>query len=98
VAQQEEHAVGVERLLEEVVRARLGGLDRGLDRAVAAHHHHERRRVGLPQALERVEAVHAGHLHVHEHEVRTEPLVLGEPLGGARRDAHLVALVLEELA
>ena len=35
VAQRDEDAVGVERLLEDVVRAELRRLDRGLDRARA---------------------------------------------------------------
>jgi hypothetical protein len=98
VPEEQEHTVGVERLLEEVVRAGLRRLDGRLDRAVPAHHHDQCGRVGLTQAAERVEAVHAGHLHVHEDEVRPEPLVLGEPFRSAGRDAHVVALVLEQLA
>jgi hypothetical protein len=98
VPQQQEHAVGVERLLEEVIGTRLGGLHRRLDGAVAGDHHDDGVRVELLELAQRVEPVEARHLDVHEHEVRPEPLVLGEPLGRARRGAHVIPFVLQQLA
>jgi hypothetical protein len=98
VLEEEEHAVGVERLLEEVVGAGLGGFDGRLDRAVAGDHDDRGARVELAQAPEGVEAVHPGHLDVEEDEVRAEAVVLRDAFGGARGGADLVAFVLEELA
>ena len=54
--------------------------------------------VDLLDAPERLEPVHPGHLHVHEHEVRTPLLVLGDPVGRVADRVHLVALELEQLA
>ncbi len=59
VPQRDQQAVGVERLLQEVEGAALGRLHRRGDGAVPRDHHHERRRVLLPQAGERLEAVDA---------------------------------------
>ena len=65
----EQHLFERERLLDEVVRAELGGLHGGLDRAVPGDHHDDR--VG-PDALElgeRLEPVHALHPDVEDGEV-----------------------------
>ena len=74
-----------ERLLDEVVGAELGGLDRGLDGAVAGDHHHR----GLgPEPLDlgqRLEAVDARHPDVEEDEVGR---VLLEARQGLRRRAR----------
>ena len=77
-----ENAIGVERLLEDVVRAELRRLDRGLDGGVAADHHDDRRRIDLANALERLEPVDAAHLHVHEDQIRMPLLVLGDRVDG----------------
>ena len=97
VAQHQEDAVGVERLLQEVVGAAARGLHGGLDGAVAADHHHQRGGVQLADAGERLQPVHPRHLHVHEREVGLELGVEGERLARARRGADLVVLVLQEL-
>jgi hypothetical protein len=65
---------------------------------VAADHHHRRRWVDLLDTPQPFEAIHPGHLHVHEHEVRTPLLVLGNAVGRVACRANLVALELEELA
>jgi hypothetical protein len=80
VAQQHQDAVGVERLLEDVVGAELGRLDGRLDRRVPADHDDGRSRVVLAEQLQRLEPVHAGHLDVEEDEVRLELLVQHDPL------------------
>jgi hypothetical protein len=81
--------IGVERLLEDVVRAVLCRLDGGLDRRVAADHDDDGARILLPQLLKRLEAVDPRHLHVHEDEVRLESRILGEAIDRIRDGAHL---------
>ena len=95
VAQTHQHALAGERLLDEVERALLGGLDRGADRAVAGDDDDRQRLVHGAQPVEHLEAVHAGHLDVEQHEIGR--LALGERqafLAGRGAD-ELVALVLE---
>ena len=98
VAQRHENAIGIQRLLENVVGAELRGFDGILNRRVPTDHDDDRRRITPAQSLQRFETVHAGHLHVHEDELRLPGLVRGQRLGAARRDAHLVAFELEQLA
>jgi hypothetical protein len=98
VPQQHEDAVGIEWLLENVVRAQLRGLDGSLNRGVSADHHDLCRWVDLLDAAQSLEAVHARHLHVHEHEVRPPLLVFGDAIRGVAGGADLVALELQELA
>ena len=98
IAQREENAIRVERLLENVVGAVLCRFDGGLDGRVTTDHHHDGAGVLLLQLAQRLEPVDARHLHVHEDEVRPEPRVLGEPVDRVRDGAHLVALELEKLA
>jgi hypothetical protein len=97
VPQRDENAVGVERLLEEVVRSELRGLDRGLNRSVPADHHDHRVGIAVPQPLERFEPVDACHLHIHEHEVRTKAIVFRDRINGVARRLDLIPLVLEKL-
>ncbi len=98
IAQQHQHAIGVERLLEDVVRAELRGFHRRLDRGVAADHHHRGGGISLPQALEHLEPVEPRHLHVEEDQLRTEAVVLRDAFGAAARGLHLEALIFEQLA
>ena len=98
VLERQQDAVRVERLLEEVVGAELGRLDRGGDGPVAGDHHDQGLRVGLAQLRQDRQPVHPRHLHVEQDEVRLE---LGEGVqrlgpGAGQRDR--VALVLEQLA
>ena len=93
----EQEAVGVERLLQEVERPALGGLDRGGDRAVPRDHHDLRPGIEIAEAGERLEAVEAGHLHVEEDEVRPELGVDRDRLAAGGGDPDLQVLVLEHL-
>ena len=97
VADGEQHAVGVERLLEEVVGAELGGLDRRLDRAVTRDHDDDRVRVLLAQLLQHLEPVESRHLDVEQHQVRPALAVEAERLVAGAGLQHLVALVVEQL-
>src|SRR5439155_1630422 len=97
VAQREQDAVRVERLLEEIVGAELGRFDGGLDGAVARDHHDLRARVELAQLAQRLEAVHALHLDVEQHEVGPELGVEAQRLGAGGARAHFEVLVLEQL-
>ncbi len=98
VAQRDEHAVGVERLLEKVVGAELGRFDRRLHGAVPADHDDDGRGIHLADALERLEPIDARHLHVEEDEVRAPLLERAQRIHGIAHRLHLVPLVLEELA
>src|SRR5258706_5349594 len=84
-----------ERLLDEVVGAELGGLDRGLDGAVAGDHHHRELR---PQPLhlgQGVEAVDARHPDVEEDDVRRVVLQARERLLARAHRGDPVSLVFE---
>ncbi len=96
--QREEDAVGIQRLLDEVERAELRRLHRGLDGAVAGDHDHLCRRVGLPQLGQGLEAVHPRHLHIEHHEMRMELAIGLEGRLAAVHGMHVHALVLEDLA
>jgi hypothetical protein len=49
--ERQEEAIGADRLLEEVVRAEPGRLDRDLDRALSAHHEHRSLDLHVAQGL-----------------------------------------------
>src|ERR1043166_6732496 len=97
VAQREEDAVRVERLLQKVVGAQLGRFDGGLDGAVARDHHDLGARVELAQLAQRLEPVHALHLHVEQHEVGPELGVEAQRLGAGDAPPHVRVPVLEQL-
>ena len=97
VAQRDENAVGVERLLENVVCAQLRGFDGGLNRRVSADHDDDRARIALLDLLERLDAVDAGHLHIEEDEIRPLLGVFRQTVHGISDRAHLVTLELEQL-
>jgi hypothetical protein len=65
---------------------------------VAADHHDDGGGVELAQAFQRLDAVDPRHLHIHEDQVRLPLPVLRDAVGGAADAAHLVTLVLEQLA
>src|SRR5688500_3811986 len=94
VADRDENPVRVERLLHDVVRAELGRFDGRLDRGVTADHYDRNRVVLLAHPLERLEAVHAGHLHVEENEMRLPLRERGQPVGRVGFRADLVTVVL----
>ena len=86
-----------DRLFQEVERADLGGVDRGLDRAVPGHHHHRHRQqsVARPLAQQR-HAVGVGHPDVEQHERRLRALAIGARFAGVLRRGHAIAFVLED--
>ena len=95
VAEADEHALARERLLDEIERALFRRFDGGADRSVARHDDDRERVVDVAQPLEDLDAIHAGHLHVEQHEIGS--FALGEResfLAGGGAD-HVVALVLE---
>src|SRR5688572_9912244 len=98
IAKENENAIGVERLLEDVVGAELCGFDRGLDGCVTADHHDTGGRVDLADALQTLEAIHARNLHVEEDEMRAPFLERRNARGRAGLRANFVTLVLQELA
>src|SRR5882762_11720404 len=64
-------AIGLERLLNEVVGTLLDGRDRGLDIAVAGDHHHRQLGMLLLDGIEELEAVEPAALQpdVEKHEI-----------------------------
>jgi hypothetical protein len=57
-------------LFEELHRADAGGLDGGVDGAVAGHHHHRHGELAVGRPfLEQADAVGVGHPDVEQHEV-----------------------------
>ena len=96
VANGDQHPLGGQRLLDEIEGARLGRLDRGADGPVPGDDHDRQRLVRSPDALQRVEPVHAGHLDIQEHEVRRLALGDGDAVGTARSLEHFESLVLQD--
>ena len=97
VTNREEQPVGVERLLQEIERATLCGLDGRGDGSVTGDHDDLRRPVEIVEARERFEAVEPGHLHVEEDQMGMELRVERDGLAAGRRDPDLEILVLEDL-
>ena len=98
VAQRDEHLFGRERLLDEIERPFFRRFDGGTDCAVAGDDHHRKSFVHRPETVEHLEAVHARHLHVEQHEVRRFAFREREAfLAGGRAD-EIVAFVLEHHA
>jgi hypothetical protein len=98
VPQSDENPIGVQRLLEDVVRAPLRRFHSGLDCRMPADHDDDRGRVDFAQPFQSFEAVDPGHLHVEENQMWPEALVLGDAVGRVVRRANLVALELEQLS
>ena len=96
VADRDEDALAGERLLDEVECASLRRLDGGADGAVAGDDHDGQRLVGAPHALQRLEAVHAGHLDVEKDQVGRVAFGERHAFRSARGLDDLVALVLED--
>ena len=97
IAQQHKNAIGVERLLHDVVGASLRRLDGSGERGMSTDHHDECPRVLRAQPAQHVEAIHASHLHVTEHEVRPKPVVFRKPIMPIGDRTNLVSFVLEQL-
>jgi hypothetical protein len=87
-----------DRLLEEIVGADAGCLDRGIDRAVTGHHHHRHGEQSRARPLlQQRDAGGIRHPDVEQHQVGTR--LAAERARGRRvlGEAHLVALVGEDL-
>jgi len=95
VLDRDQELVARERLLDEVMRAALGRLDRGVDRRVARHHDDDRLGLGRPELGQDLEARLARHHDVQEDHVDVVLDELGEPGGGAACNLDRVALQLE---
>ena len=74
----EQHRLG-ERLLDETGRALVARLERVLRGAVARHHHDRHAGLRGLDPLEHLEAVHAGHLDVEEHQIGRVAIDQREP-------------------
>ena len=85
--------------LEDVVKgAELGGLDGRFGAAVGGHDDHRQVGHARAHALHGLNAVDAGHAHVHDHQVRGLARHLGHAGLAALRGAHLVPVGLHDLA
>jgi hypothetical protein len=84
-------------LFEELHRADAGGLDGGVDGAVAGHHHHRHGElaVGGP-FLEQADAVGVGHPDVEQHEVGAGGVAGGPGGGGVFGEDDVVPLVAQD--
>jgi hypothetical protein len=91
-------AVGLERLLDEIVGASLYCRDGGFDVAVAGNHHHRHFRVLLLDGIEQLQAVEPAPLEpdVEEQQVGTARLDLVQRGIAVARRAGGVAFVLEQ--
>ena len=94
-ARDEQGLLERERLLDEVVGAELGRLDRGLDGAVAGDHDHRGLRAHALDLGQGLEAVDAGHPDVEEDEVGRLLLQPGDRLLARAHRGDSIALVLE---
>ncbi len=97
-ARDHDEAVGIERLLDEVVGATLDRRHRGFDRAMAGDHHHGHVGIfGLDHVEER-QSVEAAALepNVEQHEMRPARLDRRDRLVRVLRGADGVAFVLED--
>jgi hypothetical protein len=97
VPHRDQQPVRIERFLQEVERAALGGVDCRSDRAVPRDHDDDRVGVDVAQPGERLQPVQSGHLHVEKHEMRAVFAVGADPFPAGGRDLHVHALVFEDL-
>ena len=95
VADRDQHALALERLLDEIERAEPRRLDRGRDVGVAGDHDDRRDLDEVPQLLQHFEAVHARHLDVEEHQVGRLALDQLDAFLAGGRLHHVVAVVFE---
>ena len=95
VADRDQHALALERLLDEIKRAEPRRFDRGGDVGVAGDDDDRRDLDEVPQLLQHFEAVHARHLDVEEHQVGRLALDQLDAFLAGRRQHHVVAVVLE---
>ena len=82
------------RFFQEVGGAELGGLDGGIDGAVAGHHHHRHGELAAARPfLQQRHAVGVGHPDVEQDQIRTAQCAKGTRRLGVFRQVHVIALV-----
>ena len=96
VAQRDDHALGAERLVEEVHGARLDGLDGRRGGPMARNHDDREALVECMELPQHLHPIHPGHLDVEEHGVRPLRLHGGESVLSAGGAEELIVLVLED--
>ena len=97
VSKGHQQPIGIERLLEEVERTPLGGLDGGGDGPMTGDHHDGDPRIGSLQTGQDLEPIETGHLHIKHDDMRPELLKQRQPLAARSRRANVHAFVLEHL-
>ena len=98
IADGDEDALALERLLEKVGGAAPRALDGGGDVAVARDHQNRRRSLARDDPVQGLEAVHPGHLDVEQHGRGRGAVEIGKRRAAVSHRRHLVALVLEDHA
>ena len=90
--------VGIDRLRDVVEGAFLQGLDCGVHGGEGRDHDDNDVLACLPDALQELNAVHAGHLDIHKHDVPGACLQLPQCGGGAFRGVNAEAVLPEPFA
>ena len=86
------------RFFQEVGRAEPGGLDGGIDGAMAGHHHHRHGELAAARPfLEQGHAVGVGHPDVEQDQIRAPMRTEGARRLGIFRQVHVIAFVGEDL-
>ena len=91
------HLIQVEGLRHVVVRARSQALHAIGDRVTRGEEQDRQLRVASAQALQRLQAIHARHLHVEDHDVRVEARRLRQRIQPVLRRGRLPALMAQGL-
>src|SRR5688572_32768484 len=97
VPEDEQDTIRIERFFEEIVSATPGRFDGGFDGAMSADHDDHRMWIDFADLAERLEAVHARHLDVHERQIGEELPEDRDCFRTTRRGSDLMPFVIEEL-
>ncbi len=89
--------VQIERLVDVIVRSETHGLDSGFENAKSGDHDHDDLAVCLFDALQNLQAVHAGQLDIEQHQLRGVVLHLLEGLLTTGSGDHVVTLLEQGL-
>ena len=93
----DQEPVGVERLLQKIEGAPLGGFNGGGDGPVSGDHHHLRLGVQVSEPGQRLQTVEPRHLHVEEDQMRPVLGIERDRLATRGGHPHDEILVLEDL-
>ena len=91
------HFVQVEGLRHVVIRARAQSLHAIRDRIAGGEEKDRQLRVASAQALQRLQTIHARHLHVEDHDVRVEARRLRQRVQPILRRSRLPTLMTQRL-